>query len=423
MLFTEENELLTRTGPGTPMGEMIRRYWIPALLSEELPEPDCAPVRVRLLGEDLVAFRDSKGRIGLLDEHCSHRGTSLFYGRNEDCGLRCIYHGWKYDIEGNVIETPAEPPGSTLKNKVLHKAYPCREAGGAVFTYMGPKEKTPLFPDYEWLMAPPDKVSALKFYLECNYLQCLEGDCDSSHTNFLHSSNFTDRYYRPTVSDPLENPALRLADSAPSYEIMENRNGIQMAAIRKVDAHSNYVRTSCFVAPIIAIVPVGQIVDGKLDGASVVHQVPSDDNHTWRFNIRFRRKLPIAQRDKNREREQVGSDYRLVANLHNDYLQDRQSQKSSSYIGIKGFTTQDACVTESMGPIMNRSGEHLGISDSYVIQVRKFLLEAVRAFQAGEDPPGLAYETTENFFPHLRSEIALLPPDVSWKTLFSGSRE
>jgi phenylpropionate dioxygenase-like ring-hydroxylating dioxygenase large terminal subunit len=423
MLSTEENELLTRTGPGTPMGGLIRRYWIPALLSEEVPEPDCPPVRLRLLGEDLVAFRDSEGRIGLLDEHCSHRGTSLFFGRNEDCGLRCIYHGWKYDIEGHVVDTPAEPPGITLKNKVRHNAYPCREAAGAVFTYMGPKEKMPLFPNYEWLSAPPDKVSALKFYLGCNYLQCLEGDCDSSHTNFLHSSNFTDRYYRPEVSDPLENPALRLADSAPSYEMIEGRSGIQMAAIRKVDPGSNYVRTSCFVAPIAAIVPVGQIVEGKLDGATVVHQVPSDDNHTWRFNIRFRRKLPIADRDKSREREQVGSGYRFVANSCNHYLQDRQSQKSSSYTGIKGFTTQDACVTESMGPIMDRRREHLGISDSYIIQVRKFLLQAVRGFQTGEDPPGLAYEAGQNYFPDLRSEIALLPPDVSWKTLLSRDRE
>jgi len=145
MLSREENELLTRVHPGSAMGGLFRRYWIPALLSEEIPTPDCPPVRVRLLGEDLVAFRDTQGKIGLLDEHCSHRGTSLFFGRNEECGLRCIYHGWKYDVEGNVVETPAEPAGSQLKNKVHHTAYPCVEAGGMIFAYMGAKDEMPAF--------------------------------------------------------------------------------------------------------------------------------------------------------------------------------------------------------------------------------------------------------------------------------------
>src|ERR1043166_1372269 len=164
MLSTEENELLTRTGPGTPMGQMIRRYWIPALLSEELPEPDCPPVRIRLLSEDLVAFRDSKGRIGLLDEHCSHRGTSLFYGRNEDCGLRCIYHGWKYDVEGNVVDTPAEPKESTFKSRLRHPAYPTKEAGGIVFAYMGPRGKQPLFPNHVWNDLPTGHTRASKSF-------------------------------------------------------------------------------------------------------------------------------------------------------------------------------------------------------------------------------------------------------------------
>src|SRR5258708_431694 len=162
MLSREENDLITRVGPGTPMGELMRRYWIPALLSEEISEPECPPLRVRLLGEDLVAFRDSMGRVGLLAEHCSHRGTSLYYGRNEECGLRCIYHGWKYDVEGRVLETPAEPAGSTLKDKVRHTAYPCREAAGVVFTYMGPKERIPLLPNYEWTTHPQDHLYVTK---------------------------------------------------------------------------------------------------------------------------------------------------------------------------------------------------------------------------------------------------------------------
>lgn len=193
MLSREENELLTRVGPGTPMGAMLRRYWIPALLSEEIPLPDCPPVRVRLLDEDLLAFRDSKGRIGLLDEYCSHRRSSLFYGRNEECGLRCVYHGWKYDIEGNVLETPAEPPDSHLKHKVHHTAYSCREASGVIFTYMGSKDKMPLFPNFDWLMVPPDHVVVDKFFIECNYLQSLEGDCDNVHAAYLHRGTLTSR--------------------------------------------------------------------------------------------------------------------------------------------------------------------------------------------------------------------------------------
>src|SRR5256886_14961309 len=159
MLPREENDLLTQVGPGKPMGELMRRYWIPALLSSEIAERDGAPVRVRLLGEDLVAFRDSQGRVGLLDEHCSHRGTSLFFGRNEECGLRCIYHGWKYDIHGNILDTPAEPANSMIKHHVKHTAYPCIEKNGVIMTYMGPKEKQPLLPNYEWFTLPADQVN------------------------------------------------------------------------------------------------------------------------------------------------------------------------------------------------------------------------------------------------------------------------
>src|SRR5947207_5978945 len=185
MLSKEDNELLSQTAAGTPMGNLIRRYWIPALLSEEIPRPDCPPARVRLLGEELVAFRDTQGRIGLIGERCAHRGTSLFYGRNEECGLRCIYHGWKYDVEGNVLETPAEPGTSDFKKKINHTAYPCKEVAGIVFIYMGPRDKMPLFPEYEWATLDQDKTHVVKSFLDCNYLQGLEGDFDSSHTTVL----------------------------------------------------------------------------------------------------------------------------------------------------------------------------------------------------------------------------------------------
>lgn len=411
MLSKEENELLTRVGPNAPMGELFRRYWIPALLSEEIPEPDCPPVQVRLLGEELVAFRDTKGRIGLLDEHCSHRGTSLFYGRNEECGLRCIYHGWKYDVEGNVLDTPAEPPESQLKKKVHPTAYPCMEAGGMVFTYMGPKEKTPLFPAYPWLRVPQNQIYIAKSLLECNYLQGLEGDCDSSHLNFLH------RMFKPDSRREF----LKFADPSPDFEIEEMPFGLRAAAIRKAGPKTNYIRTSHFVMPFIGCVPVGRVVDGKMDGFKAVYQVPSDDTHTWRYDFFFKWARPFTQDDSSK-REFVGPDYRKLRNIRNDYLQDRKAQKTVNFTGIEEFLNQDACATESMGPIFDRGKEHLGVSDSYIIAVRRFLLRAVKDFKAGKEPPGLVDNHAQNDFSHLRCEIAEISSNVSWRTLFEEQR-
>ena len=193
MLSKEDNELLTRTGAGTAMGGLIRSYWIPALLSEEVRQPDGPPARVRMLGEELVAFRDSRGRIGLLGDHCAHRGTSLFFGRNEECGLRCVYHGWKFDVDGNVVDTPAEPAGSEFGKKLRHTAYPTHEANGVIYAYLGPRGKIPPFPNYEWTQVPVEFTYVTKCLLECNYLQGLEGECDSSHLSFLHRSFTNER--------------------------------------------------------------------------------------------------------------------------------------------------------------------------------------------------------------------------------------
>ena len=210
-------------------------------------------MRVRLLGEDLVAFRDTRGRIGLLDEHCAHRGTSLFFGRNEECGLRCIYHGWKYDVEGHVLETPAEPASSQLKNKVHHTAYPCVEAGGMVFTFMGAREEMPVFPTYAWLGVPQQQIYIAKSLLECNYLQGLDGDCDSAHLNYLH------RIFKPDARRAF----LKYEDQSPHFEIDEMDFGFRVAAIRKIEPDKNYVRISQFVMPFIGCVPVGREVDGN----------------------------------------------------------------------------------------------------------------------------------------------------------------
>ena len=402
MLSREENELVTRTGPGTPAGELFRRYWIPALLSEEIPAPDCPPVRARLIGEDLVAFRDSQGRIGILDEHCSHRGTSLFYGRNEDCGLRCIYHGWKYDVEGNVLETPAEGANSNLKNKIHHKAYPSREVAGVVFTYMGPKDKMPEFPNYPWFMIPPSHVVVTKFFLECNYFQALEGDCDTSHTAYLHRGN--------------RGGGLAMQeDPSPRFEIDYTWCGIRSPAARRIEPDQVNVGVSTFAMPFIGSVPVGKFINGKLDGFLAVYQVPSDDTCTWRYNFRFKRSEPMTKDEHYFDQFQVGAEYKLTANRHNGYLLDRQKQKATNYSGIDGFATQDACVTESMGAIVDRTKEHLGTSDTYVIALRRFLLEAIRNFQKGIEPPGLVFDPWQNDYSATNCTSVTLPAGEPWR--------
>ncbi len=398
MLSKDENALLTRTGPDTPMGKVMRRYWIPALLSREIPEPDSPPVRVRLLGEDLVAFRDSKGRVGLLDEHCSHRGTSLFYGRNEECGLTCIYHGWKYDIDGNVLATPAEPPDSNLKYKVHHTAYPCREAAGLVFAYMGPRDKMALLPNYEWMNVPLDHLYVTKSVQDCNYLQGLEGECDSSHLSFLHRA-FTES--KRGGGDP----DMYGLDTSPRLEGVETDYGVRMISCRDAGAGTTYLRVSNFVMPCYGFVPTGGL-KGNPEGYTTHAHVPMDDEHSLRFNIFFRRHRPVRE-DEKRLDEEIGPDQRKVRNLSNNYLQDREEQKRETFTGMgKNFVIHDSCATESMGSVFDRSREHLGRGDITVIAVRKFLLQSVKDFENGKEPPHLFRRADENDCSHIMCVVS-----------------
>jgi phthalate 4,5-dioxygenase oxygenase subunit len=405
MLPRELNELLTRTGTGTPMGELMRRYWMPALLSEEIPAPDSPPVQVRLLGEDLVAFRDSKGRIGLLDEHCAHRGTSLFYGRNEECGLRCIYHGWKYDVEGNVLDTPAEPPDSDFKTKMHTTAYPTREAAGIVYAYLGPRDKTPLFPDYEWIQVPLNQTYVTKALLECSYLQGLEGECDSSHLSLLHQT-FT----------PGPARAIWRLDPSPRYETEETDFGVRLVATRNAGPGQQYVRLSSFVMPVFGCVPAGR-PPGELDGYEIHMYVPFNDRLAWRYDMGFRRNRPVTEEEVHR-RKQIGPDYVRLRNARNHYLQDREMQKTVNYTGIEDFLNHDACATESMGLIYDRSKEHLGVSDKAVIALRKYLLGAVKAVQEGKEAPHMVRDQQRNRFPHVDCFAELMPADVHWSKQF-----
>jgi len=391
------------------MGQLFRRYWLPALLSEELPEADCPPVRVRLLGEDLVAFRDRTGRVGLLAELCSHRRASLFYGRVEDGGITCIYHGWRYDCDGAILETPAEPANSMIKHHVKHRAYPCQEVNGLIMTYMGPPEKQPLLPAFPWLTLPREQVCVgSKFLLECNWLQALEGDNDSIHTPYLHR--------RAGRGNTLEtqarlNPAAVDLDVDPSW-------GVRAATCYRVDDERRFIRTNTFLMPCIGNTPRGQ---GELNAAvHTIYQVPADDYTNWRFDFESYWDRPVDDSYARAQRREVGPGFQKLMNRENDYLIDRARQKSGEiYSGVdSGNHTQDAMVTESMGPITDRTQEHLGVSDMHVVAVREFLLKSVRAVQEGADPPGIAWDPAQNRIGNLCHMLtAVIPIDSDWRTL------
>jgi len=398
VLSKTENDLITQTSADTPMGEFMRRYWLPALLSEEIPEPNSPPVQVRMLGEELVAFRDSQGTIGLLNEHCAHRGTSLMYARNEECGLRCIYHGWKYDVEGNVVDTPAESGDSVFKTKVRQPAYPCVESAGMVFAYLGPREHQPPFPAYEWTRLPLENTYVTKSLLECNWLQGLEGECDSAHLTYLHR-----------VLDPQGAQAQMLYSQPPSYEIEDTDFGLRLLAFRQPSPQQTYLRVSSFVVPASVWVPVGN---------KEVHiYIPYDDEHAWRYDLGFYNDRPVRPEDIHR-RSEIGPDYRRMRTQANHYLQDRSIQRTKTFTGIENFLNHDACATETMGAIYDRRREHLGASDKAVIAVRRYLINAVRRFREGDEPPHSAAGTSTSNPTHVDTIAQVIPNDGDWHRHF-----
>jgi len=381
MLSREDNDLLTRSGPGTLMGALMRRYWIPFLLSCELPEPDSPPVRATLLGEKLVAFRDTEGRVGLLSEHCAHRGASLFFGRNEECGLRCVYHGWKYDVEGHCVDMPNEPLESNFRDKVRQIAYPCRERGGIVWTYMGPPDLQPALPEFEFVTVPEDYRCTTKRLQECNWLQALEGGLDSSHISFLHRGNYSDDLGDIYYGDP-----------APKFSVTARDYGLLVAARRNTASEGEYNwRLTPWVMPWYMMIPYP---DGQAYGGHC--WVPIDDETCWAWTFSWRSERPVSPEERQLWESGVhihskllpGS-FRPEANKDNDYLIDRELQRSRrSFTGIFGSGPQDAAVQEGMGPIYDRTQEHLGASDAGVIATRRHLLKALRdpSLALGLDP-------------------------------------
>ena len=385
----EQNTLLTRTGPGTPMGDLFRRYWLPALLASELPEPDCAPVRVKLLSERMIAFRDSEGRLGLMDEFCAHRGVSLWFGRNEENGLRCPYHGWKYDTSGQCVDVPSEPVESGYCKKIKLKAYPLVERGGVLWTYMGPPELQPALPMYEWATVPASQRHISKRLQECNYLQAMEGGLDSFHSTFLHRMSVGDD---PLLKRDPASAALLAADRHPVFVPLESPGGLYIATRRNAGEAHYYWRVTQWLMPCFNLFPP---YDGNPFGAHA--WVPIDDEHAWTFSIDYHPQraltapeLEAMEAGKGIHSKIIPGTFRPVANKDNDYLIDRVAQKERrTFCGVLGVAEQDAAVQESMGPVEDRSRENLVGTDNGIIMTRQRLLKAARAVQEGDVPPGL----------------------------------
>lgn len=415
MLKKEVNELLTQTGPGTPMGNLFRQYWLPALLAEELAENDSPPVRVKLLSERLIAFRDSEGRYGLIDEFCAHRGVSLWFGRTEEGGLRCAYHGWKYDVTGQCVEVPSEPPGSNLCTKIKLRSYPLVKIGDILWTYLGDPQSQPGLPQFEFVRVPPEQTYTSKRWQESNWLQALEGGIDSSHVSWLHSGGLK--------NDPLFKGArgnkYNLSDFRPFFEVAQSEGGLFVGARRNAEEGHYYWRITPWVMPSFTLVPPR--------GDHPVHGhfwVPIDDENCWVFSFDYHPVRPLtadelqAMRDGHGvHNEYVPGTYRPLQNKDNDYMVDREAQRrGDTFSGVKGIAMQDASLQESMGPIVDRTKEKLVSTDIGIIQARRKLEQAAEALRdKGVTPPGVDPEHHK-----VRCAAVVLPKDMAF---IEGSRE
>jgi phthalate 4,5-dioxygenase oxygenase subunit len=386
--MTDQFENIVRTGPGTPMGELMRQYWIPAALSREL-QPDGPPTRIMLLGEKLIAFRDSSGRVGVMDHRCPHRCASLFYGRNEENGLRCVYHGWKYDADGNCVDMANIPERQHFKDKVRTKAYLTAERNGVIWVFMGDRTRAPELPPFEACFRPADQVQIRFVQRRCNWLQAVEGDLDTSHVGLLHFGAA-----KPSASLDKSHQDL-VVNRAPEYKVTETPFGLTYGAHRPspTTPGGTYWRVAHFLFPFWIMPPVASLEENIMVRAFI----PMDDEHcmfvgfeaTAYMHVNERPGLPGAHiRDKlHPNTSDWYGRYRLVQCEENDYEIDREQQREISFTGIDGIHTQDQCVTESMGGIIDRSFENLAPSDIAVARNRRMLLTTVQAFKDGKRPP------------------------------------
>jgi phenylpropionate dioxygenase-like ring-hydroxylating dioxygenase large terminal subunit len=419
MISTEENQLLTQTSPGTACGEMMRRYWQPVALSEELPI-GAAPVKVRIMSEDLVLFRDDQERLGLIGLHCAHRGTDLSYGRIEDGGLRCLYHGWLYDVCGRVIDQPGEPGGGANKAAIRHPAYPCQEAGGVIFTYMGPGEP-PLLPNYEFLTVKPECRTVVKAFYECNYLQANEGNIDPVHLSFLHQILNEAQVARLRIVQGanVSDNTLLAKDIAPTIEVEVMNFGLRIYTLRDSGPDKRYVRVTNFVMPNLSAFGGSTVGDGY----AVHWHVPIDDHSHWKYIFAFSRNKALDEYLRTKSRADLTANYRLMRNANNRYQQDRQSMKTQTFTGMGvNFQVHDAFATESQGRVQNRTEENVVSSDKAIVAARKLILNGIKDVQQGRDPQHVIRDSKANAFPNLVVLSDVIAASADWKA-HAGSKE
>jgi phenylpropionate dioxygenase-like ring-hydroxylating dioxygenase large terminal subunit len=402
------------------MGNLLRQYWIPVLQSTDLPDPDGAPLRVRLLCENLVAFRNTEGKVGLVDNVCAHRCASLFYGRNEENGLRCLYHGWKFDIEGRCVDVPNEPPGSKFNEQIRITAYLCIEKNGIIWTYLGPnRENPPPLPEIGWAMVGPKRRGALRYQRACNWLQAMEGDFDSSHLSFLHLS------FDPKLQNTADEKKAGIEyyrniarmDKQPLLEVRDSEVGVMYGARREAESGKFYWRVTQFMLPFYTSVPgFGGKNRDKI-------WVPLDDEHTMVWEPHWSATRDLSDDEQKGSKDRVGpsgflpdtDDWlgkgRFAAHAGNDYLMDRERQKNLNFSGLENVTPiQDAAMQESMGPIVDRSKEHLGASDAAIVSMRRRLMNAARQLQQTQVPPGVENPVLY----HKHGDQMLLAENESW---------
>jgi phthalate 4,5-dioxygenase len=407
MLTKEQNDAITRTGPGTPGGDLLRRYWQPIALSTELPMGG-APVAIDLLGEELVLFRDQEGRVGLLDRHCCHRGTDLSYGRLEDGGLRCLYHGWLYDVNGTCLEQPAEPKGSTFKEKVRQTSYPVVERAGAFFAYLGP-DAPPEFPAYDFFTAAPEHLHAAKVFVDCNYVQANEGNYDPAHVGFLHRTKGENRaadraasnaLYRVGVSE--EEDVVVDSGLPPRLEVEPTAFGLRVYQVRPAGEGRTYLRITLFGMPNFSAIAGPQ---GGIGHIGIWH-VPIDDHSHWRWHFAVRHDAPIASGrygSAHKGAAEYDSEFFLARKNANRYLQDRSTMEAT-FTGMGGnFNAHDAFATESQGAIQDRTRENAAASDVAVVAARRLMLAGVEDVRAGKEPLGVVRDPGHNQFADLLS--------------------
>lgn len=417
MLSREDNELLCRTGPGTPMGEVFRRFWNPVALAEQLPPPDGPPLRVQALGESLVAFRDSAGKVGLLAEACLHRGVSLALGRVEDGGIRCLYHGWKFDTAGSVLDMPNHPDPK-VRARLKTRSYSVREAAGLLWAYMGPADKEPTFPNWKFLELPVEHLKVVRMNAQCNYMQQLEGGTDTSHVGILHSNlarpGWVTGEFRPNT-DRDNTAALASDDLAPLLQIAETDYGFHYAAIRKLAPRDGVPMHNVRVVPIV--MPATRVIPSP-DTQVVVFEVPMSDTKTASFTVAWRPdRKPFDSRkfDELRGRDNHAmfdpATHEYLGNWDNGFGQDRASM-AADWSGIRGIHLEDMAMSVSAGPILDRSVETLMPADRALVRARRQLLDSARRLAAGEEPIGVRADHSV-----ILACDRTTPVDVDWESL------